>query len=192
MVNLYGFCFKYCIYCASVPSLHSESTDCLILSQENHDALTRRKWQVHAWMKIQICMYESTCRELVQVQKVCNSNKMCNAYLMTACTCMYIDGCVSLCCNNIAASNNITHSPCIPQCTIILLLNIANMDRLFMWKNAVKVLWSFLSSLAGFWGFRSYMHLFSFVREGRPRGRSMVCKVRKYITLLFTKNKGSR
>ena len=30
MVKLYGFCLKYCIYCASAPSLHKESTDSLI------------------------------------------------------------------------------------------------------------------------------------------------------------------
>ena len=31
MVKLYGICFKYCIYCASAPSLHRESTDSLII-----------------------------------------------------------------------------------------------------------------------------------------------------------------
>ena len=30
VVKLYGFCLKYCIYCASAPSLHRESTDPLI------------------------------------------------------------------------------------------------------------------------------------------------------------------
>ena len=31
MIKLYGFCIaKYCIFCASLPSLHRESTDSLI------------------------------------------------------------------------------------------------------------------------------------------------------------------
>ena len=51
---------------------------------------------MHEWKSKYACM-KVLCRELVQVQKVCNSSKVCDAYLMTTCTCMYIDGCVSLC-----------------------------------------------------------------------------------------------
>ena len=82
----------------------------------------------------------------------------------------------------IAATHNITHSPCISTCTThpalptplpsttLLCTQLTNTTHICvkwrkMWGWCESVVVSFSSSLVGFWGFHSYMHLFSFKKR---------------------------